>query len=471
MYYLPNQQRFNPYPTNSLFANQNYLTAGYPLTILPFTLPVVKNFKYGYAEQANLTIERVLAGTWKISAGYQWTRGIHLYRPIDINSTDPVLLTTNLQNADAAGLNFTNPVTVAVPFTNVAATPARCGLTVTPSAPLPFLVPGVLGILNNCPSSIPLNGKFVGTPSFFNFFRPSGPNPSFAAAAGGYGNLVALAKVAGYPTGFGVPVPYNSVDAQKSDASSWYNALTVNLEKRFSRHFQLLASYTWSHSIDDGTDLQSTLEPADSRFPFFERANSVNDQRHRFVFSGVYQTSPHVAGEGFVKSFFSNFTLAPLVEVSSGRPFPVISNEDTRLELSASNDRPSVVPAGTAGATTSPYISGFAFVNANVCLTNSGQTFSVPGISPFFGCNGSLGRNRFTMPMFFSFDLRVSKGINLGERLRMDLIYDGFNLFNHTNLSAVQQVCDPLAGPTCLAGQPTAAYDARISQFALRFTW
>jgi hypothetical protein len=53
----------------------------------------------------------------------------------------------------------------------------------------------------------------------------------------------------------------------------------------------------------------------------------------------------------------------------------------------------------------------------------------------------------------------------------MDLIADGFNMFNHTNISAVNQLCDPTAGPTCTAGQPTAAYDARIFQFALRFTW
>jgi Carboxypeptidase regulatory-like domain/TonB dependent receptor-like, beta-barrel len=462
MFYEPNQQRFNPLATNSIFANQNYLTAGFPLPILPFTLPVVKNFVFGYAQQANLTVERVITGTWKISVGYQWTRGIHLNRPVDVNSTDPVLLTNNLLNADAAGLGFTNPLTVSVPLTSTPSTPLTCGLTI--------IAPGALGVLNNCPTAS-LDGKYVGTPAFFNYFRPSGPNPSYALAAGNYGNQVALAALAGYPTGFGVPVPFNTVDAQKSDASSWYNALTVNLQKSFSRHFTMLASYTWSHSIDNGTDLQSTLEPADSRFPQFERSNSVNDQPQRFVLSGVYQTSPHVAGEGLVKRVFSNFTIAPLIEVSSGRPYNVITSEDTRLDLGASNERPSVVPAGTAGATTSTYIKNFAFVPADVCLTNAGQPFTVPLITPPAGCDGSLGRNRFFMPMFFSWDMRLSKGINLGERFRLDLIADVFNLFNHTNISAVNQLCDPLAGATCTAGQPTAAYDARIWQFALKLNW
>src|SRR5206468_2429841 len=116
-----------------------------------------------------------------------------------------------------------------------------------------------------------LNGQFVGTPAFFNFFRPSGPNPSFAGLTGGYANQLGLAQAAGYPTGFGVPVPFNSVDAQLSDGNSWYNSLTFNLSKRFSRSFELLSSYTWSHSVDDSTDLQSPLEPQDSRFPAVER--------------------------------------------------------------------------------------------------------------------------------------------------------------------------------------------------------
>jgi hypothetical protein len=494
MFYLPDQQRFNPYPSDSLFANQNYLSAGIPLPILPFTLPVMKNFQYGYAQQANLTIERVLAGTWKVSAGYQWTRGIHLNRPIDINSTDPQLLANNLAAADAIGMGFSNPITVVVP----SSPNTLCG-GVIPAYNVPNggsiafatptgqpLAPEALGIGYTGPGCTGSSVGFIGTPAFFNFFRPSGPNPSFATGVGllapacvgaanpftcGYGVQQALAQAAGYPVGFGVPAPYNSVDAQNSDASSWYNALTVNLEKRFSRHFQLLSSYTWSHSLDNGTDLQTTLEPQDSRFPWLEKSNSVNDQRHRWVTSGVIQTSPHSAGQGFLSSLFSNFTFAPLWEVSSGRPFSVISGEDTRLTINPSEARPSVAPAGTAGATTSPYIHGFAFVNASVCLTNSGQSFTVPGITPPIGCDGNLGRNRFTMPMFFQFDMRISKGINLGERLRLDLIADGFNLFNHTNIAAVNQLCDPTGGPACTAGQSTAAYDARQFQFALKLNW
>jgi len=468
--YLPQEQRFDPLAANSIFANQVYLQSGFPLSILPFTLPVTRNFEYAYAQQANLTVERELAGSWKISAGYQWTRGLHLYRPIDLNSTDPQLLDQNAFNAAVAGISVSNPLTVVAPSQNVGATATTCGVAV--------IAPAVLGQLNGCPAPLAsLNGAFVSTPAFFNFFRKSGPNPSFAALVApgqplnvGYAGEVGLATLAGYPKGFGVPVPFNSVDAQASSGNSWYNALTVNVSKRFSKGLELLSSYTWSHSIDDSTDLQSPLEPQDSRFPKFERSNSVNDQRHRWVTSAVFQTPSASQGESFLRHVGGDITISPIIELSSGRPYNVITGEDTRLDLGASQARPSVISG--SGGTTSAFIPGKSFVLANVCLTNSGAPFTVPGFTTAGGgCVGNLGRDAFNMTGWFTWDMRVAKRIPVGERLKLDLIADAFNLLNRTNITAVNQLCDPSAGTTCSAGQPTAAYDARQFQFALRVTW
>jgi hypothetical protein len=461
--YLPNQQRFDPFAANSLFANQNYLQAGFPLPILPFVLPVSKKFQFGYAQQGNLTVEREIAGGWKISAGYQYTHGLHLYRPVDINSTDPRLLTQNLFNADAAGLGFTSPVTVVAPAANVAPSVSTCGIGV--------IAPRALGVLFGCPGPIAaLNGQFVGTPAFFNFFRPSGPNPSFAGIVpGGYATQVQLAGLAGYPTGFGVPVAFNSVDAQLSDGSSIYHGLTVNVQKRFSHSFELLSSYTWSHAIDDSTDLQSPLEPQDSRFPFNERSNSDFDQRHRWVTSAVFQSPGARSGDSAWKHFIGNFTVAPIIEASAGRPYTVITGTDYRLDLGASNGRPSV---GTGGPTaTSAFKPGITFSLPGTCLTNGGAPFTVTGVTPPAGCDGNLGRNPFTTPGFFEMDLRVSRRFTMGERLKLDVIADAFNLTNRLNVAAVNQLCDPGSSSTCSAGQPTASYDARQFQFALKVVW
>ncbi len=107
-------------------------------------------------------------------------------------------------------------------------------------------------------------------------------------------------------------VVFSDMDANYSNGSSVYHGLTANLRKRFSNHYELLASYTWSHAIDDSTDLQATLTPQDSFFPGADRSSSLFDQRHRFVFSGVYQTGK-LGGSGFAGKLFSNWTFAPLI--------------------------------------------------------------------------------------------------------------------------------------------------------------
>src|SRR5437879_6425263 len=170
-----------------------------------------------------------------ISVASHSTRRLHLNRPQDVNSTDPHLLAQNAFNAAASGLSVGNPLTVVVP----SGAPNSCVNTSTGSILL--IAPGALGqgyAAANCPLAARVG--FVGTPAFFIFFRPSGPNPSFFGLvapgqplAVGYATQVALATLAGYPKGFGVPVPFNSVDAQLSNGNSWYNALTFNLAKRF----------------------------------------------------------------------------------------------------------------------------------------------------------------------------------------------------------------------------------------------
>ena len=221
----PNLQRFDPLFTNSLFTNQNYLTAngglGFPLPFIPFTIPVQKNFQYAYAEQGNLTIERELGRNWKLSAGYNYTHGVHLDHTRNINVTDPKLLVTNDNNAVLSGLVApgTNPITISVPGA------AGCQAT-GGGGSIAVAAPGILGtafpIGDTTCSTAPLG--FVGTPAVFNFFRPSGPNPSFGGLVGGYNNLVGLAALAGFPQGFpGVQIPWSDVDPQVSAGNSVNN--------------------------------------------------------------------------------------------------------------------------------------------------------------------------------------------------------------------------------------------------------
>jgi Carboxypeptidase regulatory-like domain/TonB dependent receptor len=459
--YLASQERFDPKFPNSLFANQNFIAAGFPIPILPFTLPVAGNFQYAYAQQGNLTVEHSLSKTWKFSVGYQYTHGLHLNRPRDVNSTDPQLLDNNLLNAAAAGLSFSNPLTVVAPATSYGPSAnSPCGAQV--------VVPNVLAQLANCQGPFaPLTGQYVSTPAVFNYFRPSGPNPSFAGpAAAGYSQLVGLAQLAGYPVGFGVPVPYNSVDQQESSGNSVYHGLTLNVARQVTRGFSFLSSYTWAHTIDDSTDLQTLLEPQDSRFPHSERANSDFDQRHRWVTSAIFETGAAHGGDSLWKHLTGGFTVSPIVELSSGRPYTVLTGTDFRLDLGAAQGRPSV-----GAGVSSPYIKGATFSLPTTCLTNSGASFSLTGIAPPSGCDGNLGRNTFVRPGFFEWDTRVARRFPLSEHLNLDAIVDMFNLFNRFNVGDVSPLCNPTDPAGCNAGQPTAALTPRTFQLALKLSW
>jgi len=439
--YQPNQQRFDPSNAN-LFINQNYLNPAtfFPVAFQPFGYPQGKGFVYAYAQQANLTFEQDLGHNMSLSVAYNFNGGRHLNRPINANTTRGDLLVKNWQAAIAAG--------AAAPTDN----------------PL---------FQNGC--GVGPAGPYVPT-ALMNFFRPSGLNPAIAIAllsnpaTAGCVQVVAplvFAQSPGLstacdPTTLTGCVPFSDMDANYSNGSSIYHGLTVNLKKRFSNHYEFLASYTFSHAIDDSTDLQSPLAPQDSYLPGLERSTSLFDQRHRLVFSGVYQSGT-LAGGGFGSRFFSNWTIAPIVEVASGRPFNIITGNPDNFQFSPSTSRPNVVPAGTAATPCGPTVPS-KFSPTGFFQEPCYVQFAAGGTPTLEAFDGNLSRNAGVRPWTVYNDLRVSRRINLGERMSLDLIVDMFNLANKYNVADV----NPLFTS---AGQPTAAADPRQFQFALKVNW
>jgi hypothetical protein len=242
----------------------------------------------------------------------------------------------------------------------------------------------------------------------------------------------------------------------------------------------MLSGWTYSHTIDDSTDLSTLLNPQDNSNPNGERGNSDFDQRHRWITSAVYQTPYHQSDSALWKKILANFTVSPVIEVASGRPYNVLLGYDTNLDFGSSTGRPSVLPKGAAvppgfpAPTTSPFISNAEFIIPTNCFGSNGSPIPpnplVP--TPFVGCTGDLGRNAFNLPGFFQIDLRIARQIPITERVNLQVIADGFNMLNRFNVSGVNPVCDSTAGaPLCAAGQPTSAYDPRTFQFALKLNF
>jgi Carboxypeptidase regulatory-like domain/TonB dependent receptor-like, beta-barrel len=424
--YLPQEQRFDAFFPNSAWVNQNYLTQGIPLSIMPFGFPTASNFEYAYSHQANFAIERDLGGNFSLGLGYNFNGGRHLNRPINVNPVRTDILVANWERAVAAGA--ISPTVLPISVT-------ACG--VGPAGPF---VPAAVT----------------------NFFRPSGVNPVlFAGIPAGCQALVTSVLNA---NGLGSPVtvPFSDMVANFSNGSSVYHGATLNLRKRFSSKYEFLASYTWSHTIDDSTDLQSLLAPQNSFDPSAERSNSTFDQRHRFVLSGVYQ-SGRLAGDGAWSKILSDWTVAPIVEISSGRPFNILVGADQNFDFGPNTDRPvqasqgQTTPCGNTAVPSRFSPTGFIVPACFIDGVFNGVASAI--------LNGNLGRNAGLRPYTVFTDLRVSRRIRLTERVSLEGVADMFNLINKFNVADV----NPLWNNP--AGTPTAAYDPRQFQFAVKLSF
>lgn len=405
--------------------------------VLPFTLPIAKDFKYASATQANLAIEHQLTKNMSLTVGYIYVGAHNLPRPTDLNTPN-----TSLQIQNFARFAGRNPFTTteAVGGISIAATPSGTTFTNAYGVTCGVVIPGIIA---QCPT-----GRVI-VPAVANFFRPNAPNYFLAQAL--TGGLVTKAvldsQLGGTLRTPGTLTPFGSVNAQMSDGNSSYNAMNVELKRRFSNNFTFLAGYTWAHSIDDSSDLQTLLIPQDVNRFDLEKADSLFDQRHRFVFSGVL-TSP----EGWRKSsswgkkFLADFTVAPIIEISSGRPFNIITNVDTNNDQSTQTDRPNV--------------------NADGSLT-------LPG--PFQ--TGNLGRNRGILHGYASVDMRLQRSFYFSERIRVDLIAEGFNLFNRFNEASASPFYNDVSafgerdGGGRFYSRPTATYDQRQFQLGLKLNF
>ena len=405
--------------------------------VLPFVLPVAKDFEYASAMQGNLTIERQLGRDMVLSASYIYVRARHLPHPTDLNTPDTALQIENYRRCFNA-----------LPTTTQAVS------TVSPSACSDIAAQPIPGMI-----SVTTRGGVI-QPAVANFFRPNSPNyflakalsPGGAVSPAVLNGALAVSNTLRTP---GVISPFGSVNAQISNGNSWYNALKVDLNRRLASNFTFLASYTWSHSIDDSSDLQTLLIAQDVNRFDLEKANSLFDQRHRFVFSGAFFSPGSWREKGGWQRIFADFTIAPIFEISSGRPFNIITNVDSNNDQSTQTDRPSVNSDGS-----------LCVPGAPGCVTPLivGGRFAV----------GTLGRNMGLTHNYMSFDLGVTRAFRFGDRVRLDLIAQGFNMFNRFNEASASPLFSDVNawGERSSNGRyfsrPTAAYDPRQFQFGAK---
>jgi hypothetical protein len=271
-------------------------------------------------------------------------------------------------------------------------------------------------------------------------------SPRFRGTTSPPGTAITSGLQATNGRGFPFLGSYTSIE---SDAHSLYHSLQLSLNRRLDESFHLSGAYTWSHSIDEVSDLfdlgGNRSLPQNSFALAADRGSSSFDVRHRFVSSFVYELRVP-----WKNRLVTGWQVAGILTAQTGTPFSILAPYDASLDGNLT-DRLS----STTG----------------VSLTNQGpQQFVVSDISPLIpalGTDGKVGRNTFRSPGLLSFDLGIDKRFLLSERHALQFRCEFFNLFNRTHFGI----------PVHLAGFPAFGWStntivpARVVQLALKYSF
>jgi hypothetical protein len=218
-----------------------------------------------------------------------------------------------------------------------------------------------------------------------NLFAPAPVTyPIFDAAS----NQIGTGVVQQFNTAARPVAGLGQINTFESSASSIYHGMFVSLNKRWSRGYQFMLSYTLSKAIDDGPDALIVTTPGRVQNAYdarAERALSVTDQRQRFVFSWTAEPAMK-ALSGLADAIVNGWKFSAISTITSGRPIDAQSSGDPNRDGNTGNDR-------------------------------------TPG----------FGRNAFTGFGHNNHDLRVTRVFGRTEGRRFEFLAEFFNVFNHTN--------------------------------------
>ena len=209
----------------------------------------------------------------------------------------------------------------------------------------------------------------------------------------------------------------------EGSASSNYHAMQLEARKHYSHNFQFTAAYTWSHAIDDVSDVfpiaGAPVIAQDSSNLRAERASANFDIRHRFAASLLWDLPFFRHSRGVTGHLLGKWQMSSIFQAHTGQPFtlnvPFDANFDGNL-----TDRPSTT-------------NGLIFFNEHgprrVAMV-AGSSFK-----DFFILkkNGVVGRNTVRGDNFINLDLAVGKTFQFAETKDLLFRAEFFNLFNRAN--------------------------------------
>jgi len=269
-----------------------------------------------------------------------------------------------------------------------------------------------------------------------------------ATPGGSCGPLVCGSKLTNQVYQGGQNPAFAAITEITSNINSSYSALVGEVQNHSLKLVQFDANYTWSHAMDFNQNQTTQITAGNSNWldpygnPRANYANSNFNVPNRFVGYAIINF-PSTA-TGWKRYLANGWQLNPLVQVQNGLPY----------SLTLSGFQPNVT---TGGVTYVSFASG---------ILGSGVTF-LP----------QLGRNTYQQRRTADFDLRGQKEFTFNEKYHLQLIGEGFNMFNHQNVTSVNTTGYTFSGSNLnyngAAGTVTNAnsnyvYSPRQVQLAVR---
>jgi len=223
-----------------------------------------------------------------------------------------------------------------------------------------------------------------------------------------------------------------------SGAKSDYNSLQTTYRIDDWHGFTSAVNFAWSHSIDtasDGEDyVPNAAQPTDSTEPQSNRGNSNFDVRKRLTWNFIYQLPNR---KGSLERLTNGWGLNSILTVQDGEPFHMILEADDYDGAGTDFSKPDVVGPikyNYSDPTQFLLLSSFA-VPCTPLPGFSGAAYGPSGCEPGTRHFGNEGRNSLVGPPFRQLDFSVFKNTNITERVKLELRFEFYNLFNHPNFA------------------------------------
>jgi hypothetical protein len=261
--------------------------------------------------------------------------------------------------------------------------------------------------------------------------------------------------------------------------TSNYNALQVQVNRRYTTGFRYGVAYTYSKTFDYSKDDDTGDVNFGRPYKAFNYGPADFDQTHIFAVNYIYDV-PGLSrrwNNVLVRALFDYWQISGITTYASGKPKTFGSGTGLNWTY-----------AGTASATNITDLTG-GEINARpvvICNPNRRPGTFDPSGTPYLidtscfvkagtaGSIGNLQRNLIRLPAVFNTDLALFKNIHLGEKRSIQFRWETYNLFNRANFTDINGAMTFDANgvqTNTVFGTPRAARSPRVMQGSLRINF